>query len=431
MSYKCFVCKISTRPHHNPKYEKIHIGTVYGSDVIVTKGVQTGDLGVYFPPDGQLSLKYCTANKLLRTDGGYLEVNRKVKAIKLCEIESMGIWIPIDSLSTFGDVNTLKEGDEVSIFNGTEICCKYITPAAVKRINENSNKKKNKKDKKTKQVFFPKHYDTSQWKFCKNIPRKGSIVIITEKLHGTSGRTGKLLTKTEIKQTFLRKLATCLGFKLNKTEEKYEIHNGSRNVSLGTIEEIDKKKEDIPGFYGSNGFRWDAIKDWSSRLNHNEVVYYEIVGYTGQSPIQKCDNIEKRMSKKYGGIKTMHFSYGCIPCQFEVYVYRICHVDPFTQEQFDYSWTQIQKRCEQLGLKTVPELDRFIYDGDLQPLEARIEAHVSGDSTLTDKHLREGACARFEQENGIFVVKSKSFDFFVIEGLAKDDDNHVDPEEEN
>lgn len=113
----------------------------------------------------------------------------------------------------------------------------------------------------------------------------------------------------------------------------------------------------------------------------------------------------------------------------EVYVYRITRIDQTNGHELELSWTQIQERCSQLGLKMVPELDRFIYDGDLENLDKKIKQLVEGDSTLTDKHLREGVCVRFEQSNGIKVVKEKSFDYWIVEGRAKEDEEYVDIEE--
>lgn len=451
MSYEAHICRIATRPHLNSKYTKIQIGTVFCSDVIVGLDVHNNDLGIYFPPDGQLSEEFCIKNKLLRKHpqtgeplGGYLEDNRRVRAIKICEIQSLGLWMPISVLADYTDISKLKENDTITTLNGVEICKKYVTPQTLRHI---SNRESNKARKhKVAKITFPKHYDTSQWKFCRNIPEPGAFCIITEKLHGTSGRTGNVLVtnKFELQIPERIKRLSITNKIINKIRDskkatkfvnkvqnfldskEYHIVTGTRNVNLRTMDEMESTNR---GFYGSNGFRWEIIKPWAQRLHKDEIVYYEIVGFAGDSPIQKGGPVsDKNLIRKYGSGNTI-FSYGCEPKQNEMYVYRITSVDPDTQQVYEYSWTQVQKRARELGVKVVPELDRFIYDGNLEALEERIQSFVNGDSTLDNRHLREGVCIRFEQEKGIDVTKAKSYEFFVVEGMIKSDDNYVDMEE--
>lgn len=428
--YQALVCKIKTRPHFDTKYERVQIGTVFGCDLIVSKDIKDGDLGIYFPPDGQLDLKFCLKNNLLRKHpetgealGGYLEDNRKVKALKICQIESQGIWLPIQSLESFGDISKLKENQDVVNFNGFEIAKKYVTQATLKKRAQNSKNKEKKV--KVKQYLFPQHYDTSQWKFCQNIPQKGCLVFISEKLHGTSGRTAKTKAIVPRKLKWYEKVLKFLKFKVKETEEKMQVVVGSRKVNLGGLEE---KRESF-GHYGPNEWRFKIVEPWGNLLHDGEAVYYEIVGWIENTPIQKGGKLDnKRLMKKYGK-EPVIFHYGCPVGQMEVYVYRITRIDQTNGHELELSWTQIQERCSQLGLKMVPELDRFIYDGDLENLDKKIKQLVEGDSTLTDKHLREGVCVRFEQSNGIKVVKEKSFDYWIVEGRAKEDEEYVDIEE--
>lgn len=92
-----------------------------------------GDLMLYFPADGQLSLDFCIKNHLLRKlpdgtpDTGYLEHDKRhVKTIRLRGEPSDGIAMPLTALEPFGDISTLSVGDRIDIFNGVEICRKYI-----------------------------------------------------------------------------------------------------------------------------------------------------------------------------------------------------------------------------------------------------------------------------------------------------------------
>ncbi len=114
---------------------------------------------------------------------------------------------------------------------------------------------------------FPKHYDTEQYAYNKDRIPHGSIITITEKVHGTSGRFGFVKVIEELPKKWYHKL-----FGLTpKTIEEFRYVNGSRNVVL---------KDDQVGFYESEGFRNEVTEPFVGRLKHGEVVYYEIVGYT-------------------------------------------------------------------------------------------------------------------------------------------------------
>ena len=55
---------------------------------------------------------------------------------------------------------------------------------------------------------------------------------------------------------------------------------------------------------------------------------------------------------------------------------------------------------------------------------------VQGNSTLDDTHIREGIVVRLEKANGrMKCYKHKSFEFKVLEGILKQDDNYVDIED--
>lgn len=64
---------------------------IFGNHVIIGKDVQVGDVGIYFPPETQLSNEYLSENNLYRdatlnkdqTKKGYFEVNGRVRTAKL------------------------------------------------------------------------------------------------------------------------------------------------------------------------------------------------------------------------------------------------------------------------------------------------------------------------------------------------------------
>ena len=62
--YQAIVSKMVVRPH--PNADRLQLGDFRGYQVVVGPDVKTGDLGIYFPTDGQLSEEYCSANYLIR-----------------------------------------------------------------------------------------------------------------------------------------------------------------------------------------------------------------------------------------------------------------------------------------------------------------------------------------------------------------------------
>ena len=134
MSYSAIVARVNVRPH--PNADRLQIGNVNGIQVIVGIDTQDGELGVYFPSDGQLSEEFAAANDLIRRknedgtySGGMFDVNRRVRAMNLRGIKSDGFWCPLDYFN-FSAVSAsmLKEGDSFTEINGIPICNKYVTP---------------------------------------------------------------------------------------------------------------------------------------------------------------------------------------------------------------------------------------------------------------------------------------------------------------
>ena len=190
-----------TRLHNvrkHPNADALQIGECFGNPVIVSMSYINEQIGVYFPVDGQLSDAYCKANDLVRRvdengnkAGGYLEPDkRNIKALRLRGERSDGLFMPLESLAQFCNIEQLKEGDTISVLNGTEICCKYIP-----RTNHRTYHGGGGKIRKPKVNFAPtfkEHIDTEQLAYNLNAFKTGDVVELTLKMHGTSGRTGYL-----------------------------------------------------------------------------------------------------------------------------------------------------------------------------------------------------------------------------------------------
>ena len=120
------------RKHSNA--DRLQCVEVFGQNVIVDLSYYEGQKVVFFPADGQLSEEFATDNNLVRKKdengnniGGYMDENkRNITAIKLRGEKSEGLVLPIEVLSKYTDISTLKDGDQITVLNGHEICKKYI-----------------------------------------------------------------------------------------------------------------------------------------------------------------------------------------------------------------------------------------------------------------------------------------------------------------
>jgi hypothetical protein len=81
-----------------------------------------------------------------------------------------------------------------------------------------------------------------------------------------------------------------------------------------------------------------------------------------------------------------------------------------------------------MGLKTVPELDRFVYTTEEDFLN-RITKWLDVPSTIDPTHIIEGVVVRALNAPNFKVAKEKSFTFKLIEGIVKEAAEAPDMEE--
>jgi hypothetical protein len=425
MTYQAVVTTISCAPH--PNADRLQIGYINGARVIVGLETKSGDLGVYFEQDGQLSDEYCSANDLLpryddsgnRIGGGYFSDNRRVRAQNFRSVKSEGFWMPLESLSWTGfDISRLKVGDMFDTLNGKLICNKYYTKATLASMKAGSGKSKLKT-----YADFPEHYDTAQFRFIP-VP-DGALVHISEKEHGTSVRYGHVKVHRSKNKPLIWWTWHDIGQWIKDrtiaqdTTTAYEYVLGTRRAILPG----DFVRGYTGGYYG-NGDPYDVAATFlHGKLKQDEIVYGEVVGYlrTGKPLFSQGTSKLKDIQKQYGG--EMVFSYGCVEGTARFKVYRI------TQGGRDLTWFEIKQRATELGVDTVSVIDSGVFNGNRDELNARVETHLEGPSTLDPTHIREGVCLRIESEFGIRIVKAKSWTFGVLEGYIKDDETYVDMEE--
>lgn len=425
-TYKATVVRLpAPEPHNNA--DSLAIYRIKGVQVILSNQYKGGELGIFLPEDGQVSVEFAEYNNLIgyvdekgNRKGGMMDHKRRVRAINLRGEKSYGLWLPIESLAFLGDYEFV-EGQELKEVGDHVFCNKYYTDKTLDAIA--NSQRHGKKGERKKSLMFPEHIDTK--KYANEIDRVLSTgyslfdAIITEKVHGTSGRFGYV--KRERPYPWYH---PARWFGLTRPEWVHLI--GSRRVVLG-------EDREYKPFYGTEQFRHESVKDLYGRLHKGEVIYFELVGWVNdQSPIMPAVNTEvlkdKTFVKQYG--KEMAYTYGTTRGQVRLIVYRIAMVNE-DGVSVDLTWPQVKERCNQLGLEYVKEVAPFYYSWEEEHDRRRIiEELADGPSFYDPRHIREGIVLRFEsKELTPIILKLKSHVFLVLEGHTKDREDYLDMEE--
>lgn len=449
MAYCGYVTNLkNVRPH--PNADKLVLADCFINTVCVAKDKYTeGQLGVYFPTDGQLDMEFCEKNGLLavyengvNVSGGYMDpAKRNVKAIKLRGEKSDGLFLPLECLAYTGiDISQFQSGDQITVVNGKNICQKYIPkeqPRQRSAANANPNKQAVKVKYQTTPTFF-EHKDTEQLAYNLHMFKPGDEIEITLKMHGTSQRTGYHKVHVGYKRTLLDKILRRPGTPIYD----WGYAHGTRRTVMKGFD---------GGFYGSNAFREPHAKKFEGKLWKGETVYYEVVGFTdtGTPIMSTCDNKklkDKEFVKQYGD-QTV-FSYGCTPSgkegfgiserdvpQSDIYVYRMT----MTTEDGDtveYSPDFMRYRCELMGVKTVPVFSKITlvdqHDDNWdygEAVKTIAEKYFDGPDPVGKTHIREGVVVRIVNRPTFTAYKHKNFNFKVLEGIIKEVAEAPDMEE--
>ena len=299
-------------------------------------GAAVGELKVAFTAETQLSHEYAHNNNLYREAGlnadpaekGYLERNRRVRAIKLKGHRSDALLMPLSSLAfaTSGWAD-LREGDTFDRIGDVEICRKY---EIVQKHKQNPAKSKVEKAfKRVDKKMLPEHVSTDNYYRSACLNPKNAEVIVTAKYHGTSIRISNTIVKA--RRTWRERLAAKLGVRV--VEYEYDYVHGSRKVIK------DPRSEAQQHFYGFDLWTREGEK-LRGILPQGVIVYGELVGWAESgSPIQPS------------------YDYGIPEGECRLFVYRVARVSP---DGFlsDLSWDQVREFCRERGLSHVPELWR-------------------------------------------------------------------------
>lgn len=431
MSYSAYVITANDIvPHPNPEVNRLNLLRYNGAQFVIGKDIQVGEAVVLFPEDGCLSHDFCYQNNLYRNASlnkdplrsGFFEENRRVRSQPFKKEKSQGFVATLNMFEFTGEKDLLVPGYSFENLGKFEICKKYYTEKTLKAMKSGTAKKE-------KNVVYelPEHYDTQKFSYSIPVIEKPALVFVTEKVHGTSARTGRVIvTRKNINfiQSFLNKM---FGLNLGTTISNYECVSGTRRTIANDRLNITTEGE-------QDYYRWEAHTKISPQLHKGEVVYYEIVGYDSHGgsimELQDLNKINKIYSVPSHWPNPMTYTYGVPKGERDIYVYRITRTndDGIVTELPFY---QVQQRARELGLKTVPVLAEFV-TSDVEHVKNVVSAFVNNSSSvICPNHLMEGVVVRIENSDGIVTRKEKNEWFGILEGYLKTNENYVDTEEVN
>lgn len=309
--------------------------TIFGFQAIISKDAQVGDVGIVFPAETQLSEEYCKENNLYRhneknkdtVQKGYIEDNRRVRAVKFRNNRSDCLFMSLSSLGwTKVKLSELKVGDEFDILNGKEICKKYVVVTREPRLNKQHAPQF---FHRVEPKYMPEHFDTDNFfKWSGDLDPETDI-IVSQKIHGTSVRVGNTIVKRKL--SFVEKILSRLGVKIQDTE--YDYVYASRKV----IKDINSPY--AVGFYDTDIWTEEGSK-LKGLIPENYIIYAELIGWTsGGAAIQE------------------DYTYGIEQGKAELYVYRVAIINHQGVSQ-DLCWDHMIDFCKSIGVKTVSEVWR-------------------------------------------------------------------------
>lgn len=333
--HRATVCEVEIFNH--PNADRLELARPVGTDwqcVVGKNQFKTGDLAVYVPIDSivpqSFQDKYLSGSKIQLKNG-------RIKTAKIRGEFSQGLLVPASSEHQLGQDVT----DELGI-------TKYEPPPPKwwrdTSIPKSTRKKLKEQAKFVKFVdeLFPKYTKIKNHKYWKRILQEGQDVVITEKLHGTNHRCGRIYTG-RFKWPWHKKLWRRL---TKKNDWLFVV--GSHNVTKWYKDGVYHRAAKEAGL-DKLGKEWNGF-----------IFYGEVFGH---------------------GIQEL--SYGVPPGKLELRVFDIMFMNEWGQATY-LPWDEVVDLCKKAGLQTVPVIYRGPWSDDLVKL-------ADGDSLIPGaKHHREG-----------------------------------------
>lgn len=323
-----------------PNCDNVKGALVFGSQVIVSKEVEAGTIGVFFPVETQLLKEFLSHNNLYRkpewgnadpSKVGFFEEHGRVKCVKFRGHKSEGFWLPLECLGYLGyGLEEYKVGDVFDCVGARPVCKKYIPRFQSVVGSEKKHSRQPKPEDRIVKGQFAFHVDTENLR--RNIDKihPDMWISITDKWHGTSAVFANVLVERSL--GWFQKLLKHWGIPIQTQE--YGFTWASRRVVKGVGGEI---KPNTQNFYKED--IWSVVaREIQERIPKGYTVYGEIVGYTpnGQ-PIQKG------------------YHYGCVTREHRFLVYRVTITNP-DGRVVDLGWNQLKQFCSMYGFDHVMEL---------------------------------------------------------------------------
>lgn len=366
---------------------------VLGTQALVAKDTDYGELALVFTAGTQLSQEFAYHNNLHRHgdrnedqgETGYLEDNRHIRAMKLKGHTSGALVLKLSSLSYVKKLDTsqFKEGDIFDAIGDYEICTKFIS----KKTRAQTQFEKNKKIwTRVDEKFLPQHYDTDNYFKSSHVIPEDKEVTVTQKLHGSSIRIANTIVAR--KKSLAEKWVGKLGVKVQ--DKEYDYVYGSRRVvkDLNNPSHIHFYDTDIWTLKGS---------ELNGLIPQGYLVYGELVGWTPEgAPLQP------------------KYTYDVPHTISNLYVYRVATINP-EGVVTDLTYDQIVEFCRDRDLKVVPLLWRGKYK-DFEPYDWIDGVDPKGvEHTTLHKYKEDG------YPNAVPLAKDSMCDEGVViraEGLA-------------
>ncbi len=411
-------------PH--PNADRLLVTTIEGHHVIVGTSTKVGDHGLFISEGSQVSEEFALRFGLLREHpltgaklSGYMPANRKVSAITLRGQDSMGVFVPVR-------LPDIEPDTELDHLDGKPFVWKYETPAQRAR---HGGRIGGPRQKAPHPAGFDLHYDTLQLNRNAQLLADVARIVVTEKLHGTSGRTGIASVEKPLpkfKKLWNRAAPKFLAFSPDTSDT---VVTGSRTQHFASAPSRDLYRTVIH----------NALTPIIQASPYRSTWYYEIVGFAETG---------KGIMPNHG---RMCFAYGCRPPRvgespeemlgqvFRVYVYRIVECGAelgHSQIVALIARAHAADARSESWLFPVPALETWHPDEGVNWDPAKIVERVApsrdGRSTLDSSHIREGVVLRGEGHHGRAItraLKAKSHAFLKAEGALLEDDSLIDPED--
>lgn len=349
------VCKIKTIEKH-PNADKLSIVQVKGWHCIVgLNQYKPGDLVVFCPPDSVIPTAIIDKYKL-----EYLRKNGRIKTVKLRKFISQGLILDIPEGKNW------KEGKDVA----KELGIKKYEPPISSHLQMGGRIPTRKK----RNPLFDKYTDIKNIKNYDTVFNEGDRVVITEKIHGTNFRAGRLpvhpgYNLLDRVKYFIKKYILHKG---------YEFVYGSHNVQkipFGGIKEF--YGEDVYGKISKKYKLADIIPE-------DYIVYGEIYGQKIQELTYGIKDIDVRIfDVKYKG-KYLN-------------------------------WAEVVEFCLYRNLPIVPVLAIENYNPET------LKNYTKGNSKIAPNQIREGCVIKPLEEEYTHRVGRKILKSINPEYLVKKD----------